>query len=216
VTVPGFPRKRGIAVIRKRKATCIVALAFLSCLILGAGNQMGKVHQLIVPDYSAAPEDQAEEMTNELLAAVGGAAGDLIAQLTSHAGLSNRAKVLIIYSLGELRVLRATWVLIENIDLVAESMDPKKRIARWDRYPAREALVKIGPYASRGIILTVGSHKFDKTKVNGYAAVLSEIHTPKYALMKLRDRVEQTEDEAARKQYEMVIARVELAAARQK
>lgn len=194
---------------RTTKTVFIVALAFLSCLILGAGNKMGKVHQLLVPDYSAVPEDQADKMTNELLVAFNGAAGDLIAQLDGRPGLSNRAKVLIIYSLGGLRALRATWVLIENMNLVAERMDIKGGIARWGRYPAREALVKIGRYASRGIISIVGSHKFDKTKVDGYAAVLSEIDTPKYALMKLKDRLEKAEDEAARKQYEMVIARVE-------
>ena len=194
---------------RNRKLMCVMALAFLSCLILGAGGKMGKPYQLVVPDYSAVPEDQADEMTSKLLAAFNGAAGDLIGQLEGQPGLSNRAKVLIIYSLGELRALRATWVLVRNINLRAEGAQAALKRSRWGAYPAREALVKIGPYASRTIITVVGARKFDKAKVDGYAAVLSEIETPKCALMRLKDRIEETKEDEARKQYEIVMARVE-------
>ena len=68
-------------------------------------------------------------------------------------------------------------------------MDPATRIARWGRYPARKALVKIGPYASRMIMSIIGSPKYDEAKLDGYAAVLAEIELPRYALMKLQDRL---------------------------
>jgi len=191
---------------RRIAVTCIVAL---SCLvILGAGGTMKTTYTFSIPDYRATPEEEIDAITMEALETYDDAVGDLIGQLQHPPELSNKAKVLIIYALGELRAYRATDVLIENINLVAETTAPKLALPRWSRYPAREALVKIGRYASGRIIDIVGSHKFEKEKVDGYAGVLLEIEKAEYALMKLRDRLERSEDDTARKQYERVIERV--------
>ncbi len=195
---------------RKTRTLLAAALVGLSGLILGGVVPAGKRHELIVPDYSTAPADQIDKMTEKMLSDFNdNIVGDLMAQLERGPNLSNEAKVLIIYALGQLRTYRATWILIENINFVAQTKELALRRPRWFAHPARGALVKIGRYASDGIMRIIGSHKFDKEKVEGYAEVVVSVEGPKYALMRLEDRLEKAENDAARKQYEMVISRVE-------
>jgi hypothetical protein len=184
---------------------CILLAGVVALAV--TGPETNNCYELVVPDYDAMPEAKADEMTLAMLKTYGAATSELIRQLHKP-NMPNMAKVKIIYLLGELRVLAATGVLIENIDLAAERMDPKDRIARWGPYPAREALVKIGPYASRIIMQIIGSPKFDEAKLDGYVAVLAEIELPRYALMKLQDRLCETTDEIVRGQYEAVVARL--------
>jgi len=184
---------------------CILLAGVVALAV--TGPETNNCYELVVPDYDAMPEAKADEMTLAMLKTYGAATSELIRQLHKP-NMPNMAKVKIIYLLGELRVLAATGVLIKNINLAAERMDPKDRIARWGPYPAREALVKIGPYASRMIMQIIGSPKFDEAKLDGYAAVLAEIELPRYALMKLQDRLCETTDETIRGQYEAVVARL--------
>jgi hypothetical protein len=113
------------------------------CILLGSifvvgvtADEMKTRYEFALLDYLTMPEDKADEMTNAMLQTYSDAASDLIRQLHKR-DMPNMAKVRIIYLLGELRVLAATGVLIENINLTAERMDPADRIARWGRYPAR-------------------------------------------------------------------------------
>jgi len=132
--------------------------------------------------------------------------------------LPDKAKVKIVYALGKLRALRATPVLIENINLggVSTHLSMDIRIPPWGQYPAREALVRIGSYASTMIMKIIGSPKFDRAKVDGYATVIAKIETPRYALMKLDDRIAMAEDESVRQQYKAVKARIKEIAAQEK
>ena len=184
---------------------CTLLVGILTLAVTGA--EMKTRYEFALADYRTMPEDKADEMTMAMLKTYSAATSELIRQLHVR-NMPNMAKVKIIYLLGELRVLVATGVLIKNIDLVAEQMDPKTRIARWGPYPAREALVKIGPYASRMIMNIIGSPKFDEAKLDGYAAVLREIESPRYALMKLQDRLSEAKGETLRGQYEAVVARI--------
>jgi len=184
---------------------CTLLVGILTLAVTGA--EMKNRYEFALADYRTMPEDEADKMTMAMLQTYSAATSNLIRQLHDR-NMPNMAKVKIIYLLGELRVLAATGVLIENINLTAERMDPKDRIARWGPYPAREALVKIGPYASRIIMQIIGSPKFDEAKLDGYVAVLAEIELPRYALMKLQDRLCETTDETIRGQYEAVVARL--------
>ena len=184
---------------------CTLLVGILTLAVTGA--EMKTRYEFALADYRTMPEDEADQMTMAMLQTYSAATSHLIRQLHDR-NMPNMAKVKIIYLLGELRVLGATGVLIENIDLVAEQMDPKTRIPRWGPYPAREALVKIGPYASRMIMNIIGSPKFDEAKLDGYAAVLREIESPRYALMKLQDRLSEAKGETLRGQYEAVVARI--------
>jgi len=184
---------------------CTLLVGILTLAVTGA--EMKTRYEFALADYRTMPEDEADQMTMAMLKTYSAATSELIRQLHVR-NMPNMAKVKIIYLLGELRVLVATGVLIENINLTAERMDPKTRIARWGRHPAQEALVKIGPYASRMIMNIIGSPKFDEAKLDGYAAVLVVIESPRYALMKLQDRGAEAKDETLRGQCEAVVARI--------
>lgn len=155
------------------------------------------------------------KMTDELLAAYNRTVHELVRQLEEDKNLSNYAKCQICYVLGTMRAQRAVSVLVENIDLKAEKVAPKDQLPRWFSHPAREALVQIGQAASCAIMDIIGSDKFDPTKVHAYAEVVAEIERPEYALMKLKERHTKTKEDKMRKQYEMVIARVQEIAARE-
>jgi hypothetical protein len=58
------------------------------------------------------------------------------------------------------------------------------------------------------IMEIIGSRKFNHAKADGYAAVIAGIESPRYALMKLDDRIAGAEDETVRVQYEAVKARI--------
>jgi hypothetical protein len=58
------------------------------------------------------------------------------------------------------------------------------------------------------IMNIIGSPKFDEAKLDGYAAVVAEIESPRYALMKLQDRLKEAEGEILRRKYEAVIAHI--------
>lgn len=194
----------------KHRSYICVCILLGGILVLGVtGDEMKTRYEFALPDYRNMPEDKADEMTMAMLKTYSAATSDLIRQLHNR-DMPNMARVKIIYLLGELRVLAATSVLIENINLTAERMDPADRIARWGPYPAREALVKIGPYASQMIMNIIGSPKFDEAKLDGYAAVLAEIESSRYALMKLQDRLYEAKGEILRGQYEVVVARVKM------
>ena len=184
---------------------CILLVNVVTLIVTAA--EMKTSYEFALPEYRTMPEDKADEMTMAILKTYSAATSELIRQLHER-NMPNMAKVKIIYLLGELRVLAATDVLIENINLTAERMDPKTRIAKWGRHPAQEALIKIGPYASRMIMNIIASPKFDEAKVDGYAAVLVEIESPRYALMKFQDRCVGAKDETLRGQCEAVAARV--------
>jgi len=153
------------------------------------------------------PPDEADAAIKTVLSEYRRSTSDLIRKV-KNPKTPNMQKVKYIYALGELRALRATSGLIENINFVATRPDPVLHLPRWRKYPAREALVKIGRYASTMIMDIIGGHKFDEEKVDGYAAVLAEIERPRYALMKLKERAGQAKDDKSRKQYETVIARL--------
>jgi hypothetical protein len=161
-------------------------------------------------------KDETDVMVEEAIKWYKSTTEDLIRRL-EEPNLPNRAQVQIIYALGELRARRATTVLIENINLVSRASSIATDINLSPIRPARAALVKIGRYASTMIMEIVGSRRFESTKVDGYAEVLSEVETPRYALMKLEERLAVEEDEKIRQQYEMVMARVrEMMPSRQK
>jgi hypothetical protein len=154
--------------------------------------------------------DETDDLIEGILARYEQTVSDLIQRL-KEPNLANMAKVKIVYALGELRALQARKILVKNINLMPERGAPAIdiAIARWGQYPAREALVKIGGYASRTIMDIIGSQKFAQPSVDGYAAVLAEIEGPSYAVMKLKDRMRQAKETAAKQQYQMVIDRVE-------
>lgn len=184
---------------------CILLVSVVTLVVTGA--EIKTSYEFALPEYRTMPEDKADEMTMAILKTYYASTSELIRQLHGR-NMPNMAKVKIIYLLGELRVLVATGVLIENINLTAERMDPKTRFPRWGRHPAQEALVKIGPYASQMIMNIIASPKFDEAKVDGYAAVLVGIESPRYALMKLQDWGAEAKDETLRGQCEAVAARV--------
>lgn len=199
----------------KLTAVGLLVLVSMVSLILGGETQMRNTYELVVPDYATAPTAQADEMTDQLLAAYNRTVDELLRQLKQEKNLSNYAKCQICYVLGKMRAQRAVTVLVENIDLKAEEVAPKGRLPRWFSYPAREALVQIGQPASYAIMDIIGSNKLEPTKVHAYAEVVAEIEGSEYALMKLRERHTKTKEDKIQKQYEMVIARVQEIAARQ-
>ncbi|MHC4260118.1 MAG: HEAT repeat domain-containing protein [Planctomycetota bacterium] len=162
----------------------------------------GKEHEI-----EWALRDETDEMVDKIVRTQYETVSELIMAI-AEPNVANMRKVKIIYALGELRAYHATSILIKNINLVAERPDIRVGIGRWGQYPAREALVKIGPYASRMIMEIIGSRKFDRAKVDGYAAVIAEIERPRYALMKLDDWIARAEDETVRGRYEVVKARI--------
>ncbi|MHC4529921.1 MAG: hypothetical protein ACYS29_18790 [Planctomycetota bacterium] len=153
-------------------------------------------------------EDAVDQMVDGVVKGYNETVGSLRRQL-KQPNLPNMTKVKVAYALGELRAREGTWVLMENINLVAERGDLAIDIARWGQYPAREALVKIGRYASRTIMDIIGSQKFAQPSVDGYAAVLAEIEGASYAVMKLKDRMRKAKDATVKQRYQMVIDGVE-------
>jgi hypothetical protein len=152
--------------------------------------------------------DEMDEVVEQGLKTYSKTVSDLVRRL-KEPDTPNMAKVKVIYALGELRALGGRMVLIDNINLVAEHVDPALAIARWGRYPGREALVKIGRPRSSMLLEVIGSQKFREARVDGYAKVLVGIEGTRGAVMKLKDRMRQAEDAAAKQQYQMVIDRVE-------
>jgi len=189
------------------KNMILILVAVGSVGVAVGADELANRYEMVVPKYRDATDEEADEMTNAIVETYSKTKLELIDQLRDRS-MPNMGKVRIIYLLGELRALRASTILIKNINLVADRVDPRVKIARWWPYPARQALVKIGPYASGMILSIIGSGKFDQSKIDGYAVVLADIETPRYALMKLQDRLSKSEDEAVQKQYEAVIERV--------
>ncbi|MHC4867717.1 MAG: hypothetical protein ACYTEX_26905, partial [Planctomycetota bacterium] len=153
-------------------------------------------------------KDETDEVIEQAMKTYSRTVSDLARRL-KEPDASNMTKVKMIYALGQLRALAARMILIENINLLAEQMDPTVRIARWGPYPAREALVNIGRPRSWMLLGVIGSQKFREARVDGYAEVLAGIEGPEGAVMKLKDRMRQAKDSAAKRQYQMVIDGVE-------
>jgi hypothetical protein len=127
-----------------------VGLTFLMIMLFGTYAENVTTKSGCVtnpPDFSklsyeqlsqAVDEEERKTICSEYIT-------NLLVQLQD-AGLSNDKKVLIIYLLGELRPrdTNSIEVLIRYIDLKAPKIELKTRPPRWGRYPARDALVKIG------------------------------------------------------------------------
>ncbi len=178
-----------------------------------SGGEMPKQFTIAIPDYGSGQTD--EKVLDKQTEAILETHRDLVAELTGQLRsktLSNASRVYIVYLLGELRPAdpSAITLLIENVDLVAEKTDLRIRPPRWSSHPAEEALAKIGRRASDMILHIIGSSKFDPGKASSYARVLVDVEESKYALMRLTDRLAETKDEEVRKQYEMVMARVQI------
>lgn len=194
------------------KSLALLVPAFALCVTAAPGGEVGRHFTFAVPDYTSAQKDEAEldRQTEGVVTTHRALVAELTRQLRSRT-LSNASRVYIVYLLGQLRPADpgAITALIENINLVAERVVKVRHIARWGGHPAQEALVRIGRRASGMILNIIGSAKFDAAKVNGYAYVLVDVEQPKYAHMKLCDRLAEAKDAEVRKQYQMVMARVQ-------
>jgi len=186
---------------------CVIGASLL--VTLGAGGKMTKDIIFPMPAFRRATPAELDKQTDEAAKA----RVDIIAQLMDELrrpGLSNAAKVRVVFLLGQFRAVQATGLLMENISLEDKNPGPRlgTRLPRWSRRPARDALSKMGRYATIAIMRTIGSQSFQWTDIEGYIHVLIDVERPRYALIKLQDRMSKAKDEKARKQYQEVIARM--------
>jgi len=192
-----------------RTMRVVVACAIGASFLSACSSEVEKTDGIVfpMPDFRHATPAILDRQTDEAVKV----REDIINQLMGNLrrpGLTNAAKVRIVYLLGKLRAIRATGILIRNINLRDENPPPSLRLPRWFQYPARGALVKVGHYALRVMIRDIGSEQFRQEDVEGYAHVFMAIEGPRYAVMKLQDHLAKAEDDKSRKHYEMVIERV--------
>ena len=114
-----------------------------------------KKYQLEIPSFKLLDATTTEKRVGETITAYNDAIRDIVNQLNQN-GLSNEAKVYCIYLLGQLHAAEGVSVLIDKIETEANKVDPKDRIGRWGKYPAQEALAKIGKSAANAILEKLG------------------------------------------------------------
>ena len=89
----------------------------LAAVAWAAGPISGKQVVLQVPDFRDGAAEDVDKQTNAFAEAHRLMIGRMIGELR-RAELSNASRVRLVYLLGELRSPKATWILIENINLV--------------------------------------------------------------------------------------------------
>jgi len=163
-----------------------------------------------IPDYTGTDQAAMEKQTDAILASHEALIHNLVEQFSS-GRLDATAQAHVAHMLGDLRTRNASaiTVLIVNIGLTVEVKGIPDRLPRWCPRPAEEALVKIGKPASQMILDIIGCPKFQAAHVNAYARVLADVELPRYALLKLRTRLDRVNEEEIRKRFESVIAAIE-------
>lgn len=133
--------------------TCVPFI--IGITLCGEGAPKPKEFPMTVPDFAATPGEELDEAVNRVAQSYHGAALELVRQLRK-GGLPNDRTVYLVYLLGQLRAVYAVTILIDNIHLEAEKVDPKDRIGRWGPYPAQQALARIGKPAVNMILDRIG------------------------------------------------------------
>jgi len=116
--------------------------------------------------------------------------------------LSNEGKVYCAYLLGELRAAKAISILLKNIDLKAEKIDPKIAGVRWNVYPAQDALAKIGMPAVHMILDRLGKEENeDRRKL--MCRVIAKVEGKEIGKGRVTIAKEKASDETAKRNLEL-------------
>jgi len=182
-------------------------------LAFAAGDRdEGKAYECRVPDFRTTSPEQLDEAVRTIVQAREAVADDLVRQLRADPPLDKRAKAQVIYLLGQWRVRRAVDVLIEHIDFCMELRElgsSTTNLPMAGPYPARDALRLLGTFGAFRIARIIGTSKFDKRHVDGYVSVLLAAAGAGFATEALEHQLDKMQDDTARKQYEMVLERVQ-------
>jgi hypothetical protein len=152
----------------------MVMLTLLCCApALSGGEEVKSLPiDFHMPDFKEITYPAGDEHVNRIVGSYESTIINLINQL--QADLSAEQQTYVIYILGELRAIQARTILVERIDFEATKMDPRFKIGRWGRYPAAEALVKIGRPAINEI-LAKASRRQNESRLKQMAAVIHDV-----------------------------------------
>jgi hypothetical protein len=124
--------------------------------------------------------------------------------------LSNDNKSIAIYFLGSFRPndTDSIEILIENIDFRASRLDPKTDLTRWGKYPAEEALIKIGkPVVAP--ILDYLPNETNKLRRHLMCEVLRKVEGKEAAQNQIKQKITGEQDVARQTSLELVLKELE-------
>ena len=122
-----------------------------------------KEYRAFIPMFEGLSKEEADKYSADILVAQSKSINELVNQLS--VAKSVDAKVQLIYVLGELRATLAISKLVEFIDFEMQIPIFQPQMRRWGKYPAQEALVKIGLDSVKYIVPRLGKEKADDRRV---------------------------------------------------
>jgi len=192
----------------------VVVLAVLCLTIMLAQTADKPIgtneYMFSIPKFDSIAIAEADKAAEEILRNYTAAGGELVWQQLREAK-TNAGKVRLIYVLGRIRYKQAVTELIKMIDLQAEGIDPKTAIARWGRYPAAEALARIGTDSTKtmnSIVRVLGTEE-NELRRKLMVRVLAEVLDKEVAQFAVERALKNAAD-AEKPNYEKALAVLQL------
>ena len=169
---------------------CITLLAFVNADTKEDYSEL-KSYMIMVPTFEKSNVSTSDYAVNETQKNIKLVEANLLQQLKE--AQSMQAKTYIIYMIGNLRSRSAIVELIKIVDFKTNFMDRRQKIARWDSYPAAEALGKIGSPAMQPIVNALGKES-DELRIRLLKGVLCDILGSKMAKYYIESAISEASD----------------------